>query len=50
MPALFLDPVVLRRAFGAPHPDQAACVGLLEMTQTGGENGPGRCLGASLLP
>ncbi len=35
MPALFLDPAVLLRAFGAPHPDQAACVALLEMAQTG---------------
>ena len=35
MRALFLDPVVLLRAFGAPHPDQASCVALLESATAG---------------
>ncbi|GAB96459.1 hypothetical protein BJY21_002927 [Kineosphaera limosa] len=35
MTALFLDPVVLLRAFGAPHPDREACVALLERAQDG---------------
>lgn len=35
MRALFLDPVVLLRAFGGPHPDRDACVSLLEAAQAG---------------
>lgn len=35
MTSVFLDPVVLLRAFGGSHPDREACVALLESAQTG---------------